>query len=330
MRKTITTLVVIAVLAIIILALGPFYVINEGEQVVITRFGKIVTTETEAGLKLKWPVVDSVVRFSKKMLAWDGDPQRLPTAENQYIWVDTTARWRIVDLKKFYSNIKTLEKAYGRLDNVIESAIRTVVANNNLVEAVRNSNKILESSAEADVINSSVADSVMAEIRELTNVNEAQEAIEKGRRELSEEVNTMLRGTTIDWGIELVDVVIRQIRYSDDLTTSVYERMIKERNQIAEAYRSLGEGKKSEWLGKLDNEQRTVLSEAYATAEEIRGQADAEATRIYSEAYQDASDFYEFWRTIESYKKVLPNFKKTFSTDMEFFKYLYSSDGVTQ
>jgi membrane protease subunit HflC len=132
---------------------------------------------------------------------------------------------------------------------------------------------------------------------------------------------------TPEYGIELVDILIRQIRYSDDLTESVYNRMIKERNQIAEAYRSHGQGKKAEWLGKLEREKETILSTAYRKAETIRGNADAEATQIYAEAYQQDPEFFEFWRSIESYKKTLPQFQKTLSTDMNYFKYLYNKEG---
>ena len=129
------------------------------------------------------------------------------------------------------------------------------------------------------------------------------------------------------YGIELVDIIIRQIRYSDDLTASVYNRMITERNKVAQRYRSIGEGQKVEWLGKLDNEKRSILSRAYETSEEIRGRADAEATRIYAEAARVDAEFYEFWRSIESYRKTLPQFRKTLSTDMDYFQYLHSMNG---
>ena len=129
------------------------------------------------------------------------------------------------------------------------------------------------------------------------------------------------------YGIELTDIIIRQIRYSDDLTQSVYNRMIKERSQVAQAYRSYGEGQKAEWLGKLDNDKRSVLSEAYEKSESIKGRADAEATKIYSESYQADPEFFEFWRSVESYRKILPNFNKTLTTDMEYFDYLYEQNG---
>jgi membrane protease subunit HflC len=130
-----------------------------------------------------------------------------------------------------------------------------------------------------------------------------------------------------EYGIELIDVVTRQIRYSDELTQSVYARMIKERNQIAQAFRSDGEGKKAEWLGKTDNERRSLLSAAYERAETIRGLADAEATRIYAEAYSQDRNFFDFWRAVESYRSTIPSFDKTLSTDMDYFKYLYSPTG---
>jgi membrane protease subunit HflC len=149
----------------------------------------------------------------------------------------------------------------------------------------------------------------------------------KGRRQLAEEILARSRRVVPEYGIELIDVVTRQIRYSDELTQSVYARMIKERNQIAQEYRSEGEGKKAEWFGKTDNEQRSILSEAYAKAEKTRGDADAEATRIYAEAYNRDRNFFEFFRALESYKSTLPAMDKTMSTDMDYFRYLYSPDG---
>jgi membrane protease subunit HflC len=127
-----------------------------------------------------------------------------------------------------------------------------------------------------------------------------------------------------EYGIELIDVVTRQIRYSNELTQSVYARMIRERNQIAQYFRSQGEGRKAEWLGKMDNEKRSLLSAAYSQAETIRGTADAEAARIYAEAYTRDRAFFDFWRAVESYRTTLPKFEKTLSTDMEYFRYLYS------
>jgi membrane protease subunit HflC len=131
-----------------------------------------------------------------------------------------------------------------------------------------------------------------------------------------------------EYGIEVLDIVPRQIKYSEELTDSVYQRMIKERNQIAQAFRSYGEGKKAEWLGKLENEKRSILSSAYAKSETLKGKADAEATKIFADAFGKDPSFFEFWKAMESYKETMPAFKKTLSTDMDYFKYLYNPTGT--
>ncbi|HAK45785.1 MAG TPA: protease modulator HflC [Spirochaeta sp.] len=325
MNKLIRNIVIILVLVIIIFAAGPFYVLNEGEQAVVTRFGAIIDSNTEAGLKFKMPFVDNVVRYPKKLLSWDGDAQRIPTAENQFIWVDATARWQIVDPMKFYESVTTLEQAYARMDDVIDSSVRTVIAENLLREAVRNSNQINDVVAEEPI---AVEDEEsLKALRNLTVTETQLEPIEKGREALSDAMYTSAAIIVPQYGIELIDIIIRQIRYSDDLTQSVFNRMIKERSQVAQAYRSFGEGQKAEWLGKLDNDKRSILSEAYEKSESTKGTADAEATRIYSESYREDPEFFEFWRSVESYRKIMPKFNKTLTTDMEYFDYLYEQTG---
>jgi membrane protease subunit HflC len=330
MKKLITTAVILVVLAVVFVLLGPFYVLEAGQQAVVTRFGAIVNTSTTAGLKFKLPIVDNVMKYPKKILAWDGESQRIPTRENQFIWVDTTARWKVIDPAKFYEAATTLQQGYGRLDDVVDSAVRTIISDNYLIEAVRSSNAINTMQIEdpAQAAESLEDEGVTDRLRDLTSTQTSFEEILKGRTALSDEMFTYASQFTSEYGIELIDIIIRQIRYSDDLTESVYERMIKERNQIADAYRSHGEGKKAEWLGRLDNDQKRILSEAYATAEDIRGNADAEATRLYAESYEADAEFFEFWRTLESYKRAVPDIPKVFSTDMEYFNYLYSPEGL--
>lgn len=327
-KKLTTVLLTVIVLAVILMMMGPFYILEEGQQAVVIRFGKIVDSEQDAGLKFKMPFVDNVVKYSDKILAWDGDAQRIPTKENLFIWVDTTARWKISDPAKFYASVTSYERAYGRLDEVIDSSVRTIISKNFLREAVRNSNLINNDEEEqevpVEVTGVSGEETMQQELRDLADFSESKatfEEIKKGRLSLSNEIFYAAKKITPEYGIELIDIIIRQIRYSDDLTESVYNRMIKDRNQIAQAYRSFGEGKKAEWLGKLENEQKSVLSGAYKTSEEIKGKADAEATRIYSDSYSKDRDFFEFWRSIESYKKTLPKFSKTLTTDLEYFKY---------
>jgi modulator of FtsH protease HflC len=325
MKKLITVLVVIFVLAVIFLLLGPFYILYEGEQAVITRFGRIVSTEDEAGLKIKVPLVDTIVKYPKKIMSWDGDAQRIPTKENQFIWVDTTARWKISNPAQFYESVNTLPNALLRLNDVIDSTIRTVISENFLNEAVRNSNKI--NIIKVDDLVQSVDNMEDAEqLRNLTRTETQQESINIGREGLSSKMLVMASQFTQEFGIEVFDIVIRQIRYSDDLTQSVYQRMIKERNQIAQAYRSYGEGQQARWVGKTENDKKTILSQAYATAEQIKGTADARATQIYANAYEADPEFFELWRTLESYKRTIPNLDKVLSTNMQYFDMLYGPD----
>ncbi|TCW62635.1 protease modulator HflC [Treponema sp. J25] len=327
MRSLITTLIIIVVLGIAFLLAGPFYTIEEGEQAVVVQLGKIVAVHTNAGLHIKTPFLDDVVKYPRRIMAWDGEPQRIPTKENQFIWVDTTARWKIADPRKFYESIQTMEAAYSRLDDIIDSAVRTVIAENWLRETVRNSNRIRQSKAE-EIENFELGSEQDAgQLSAFTRSDVTYEVVQKGRRKLAEEILQRARQTVPEYGIELIDVVPRQIKYSDELTQSVYNRMIKERNQIAQAFRSYGEGKKAEWQGKLENERRAILSAAYEKAEKIKGEADAEATRIYAQAYSRDPEFFDFWRSIESYKTTMPQFSKTLSTDMDYFKYLYSPRG---
>lgn len=325
MKKFWTTLGIIAVLLIIFFMMGPFYIVNEGYQVVVTRFGEIVNSHTEAGLYFKVPFIDSVTTYPKLILSLDGDPQRIPTKENQFIIVDTTSRWQIEDPVQFYKSFKTLDNAYTRISDIIDSATRTIVTQNRLSEIVRTSNIINEeTSAETT---EGLEDETAAQIDSLVNAKTTSETVTKGRRQLSIEMAAEARKTIAGYGIDLIDVLPRQIKYSDEMTDSVYSRMIKERNQVAQAYRSVGEGRKADYLGKLEKDKLTIESEAYRESEEIKGNADAEATRIYAEAYDIDPEFYTFWKSLESYKETFKNFDATLSTDMDYFDYLYSPEG---
>jgi membrane protease subunit HflC len=325
-NKIFVILGVLIVALVIFMMMGPFYVINEGTQVVVTRFGKIVDTHTEAGLYFKVPFVDVVVTYPKLILSLDGDSQRIPTKENQFIIVDTTSRWRISDPAQFYQSFKTLEAANIRLSDIIDSATRTIITQNKLSEVVRSSNLINEKTENAEKeTNISETDDTAAQIDSLINVSANSESINKGRRQLTLEMAEEARKMIPEYGIELIDVVPRQIKYSDEMTESVYNRMIKDRNQVAKGYRSIGEGKKKDWLGKLERDKLEIESEAYKKSQEIKGQADAEASQIYAKAYSVDPEFYAFWQSLESYKKTIPEFDVTYSTDMDYFKYLYSS-----
>jgi membrane protease subunit HflC len=324
MKKLLRFLVVVLVILLALLILGPIYVVDEGELAVIVQMGKLTKVITEAGPHIKIPFIDDVIRYPKRIMAWDGEQKSMLTKEKQYIWVDVTARWKISDPQKFYESITTLDRAYQKLAEIIDSEVRTVVAENNFREVVRNSNLILEKPEE---VQTAVGANGPIPILAVIESEGSREPIVRGRRQLAAEILTRSRRMVPEYGIELIDVVPRQIRYNDDLTQSVYARMIKERNQIAQAQRSEGEGKKAEWLGRMDNERRSILSDAYEKAETTRGEGDAEASRIYAEAYNRDRDFFDFWRAVESYRTTMPNFDKTLSTDMDYFRYLYSPRG---
>lgn len=307
------------------LILNPLYVVSEGEQAIVIRFGEIVASARDAGLHAKMPFIDSVITYPKKIMSLDGDSQRIPTKENQFIIVDTTSRWRIQDPVKFYESVTSIDSAYSRLSDIVDSAVRTVITSSSLNEVVRNSNLINELQHSENFALGADAEEV--QISQLSGDKIVYESISRGRQELSNEIAAIAREKVPAFGIELMDIVPRQIKYSDELTESVYNRMIKERNQIAQTFRSTGEGKKAEWMGKLENEKKSLLSNAYNRAETIKGEADAVATKIYADSYSRDPEFYAFWKSIESYKTTVGNFDKVLSTDMEFFKYLYSPNG---
>lgn len=329
MKKFIIGLVIAIAIVFVLLMMGPLYIIEEGSQVVVTRFGEFVDYHTEAGLYFKVPFVDQVTTYPKRVLSLDGEAQRMPTKENQFIIVDTTCRWRIADPQKFYQSLKTLDNAYNRLGDIIDSATRTIITQNRLSEVVRSSNLINETDATATTteITTGMEDSTVAQIDSLVNAKTTSETVTKGRRQLSFEMADEARKMTSEYGIELIDILPRQIKYSDEMTESVYNRMIKERNQVAEAYRSVGEGRKADWMGKLEKDILSVESQAYKKSEEIRGNADATAAKIYADAYNVDPEFYTFWKSLESYKQVMPLMSTTYTTDMDYFKYLYSADG---
>jgi len=326
MRRTILILVVIGAALLVVTILGPYYILVEGEQAVIVQFGKIVRVDTDAGVHYKAPFVESVVKYSKKVQSWDGDAQRIPTSENQFIWVDTTARWRISDPKKFYESVGSMTQAQGRLDDVIDSEVRKVISKNPLREAVRDSNVI--SQIKRDTSLASVAGAESSALSSISALSENQfDNVSLGRRALSIQMRDEAKVIMPQYGMELIDVLIRQIKYSDDLTQSVYDRMIKERSQIAQAFRSDGEGEKANLLGQTTNKLLQIQSEAKRKAQEIKAKADAEALAIRNRAYSQDPEFADYWMALEEYKAILPKLNKTMTTEADFYKYLYNRKG---
>lgn len=339
-NKVLTVAGIILALLVAFVFAGPFYTVDEGEQVVVVRFGEIVEVHTDAGLKMRIPFVDNVQRFSRRVQSWDGEPNRVPTSENQFIWVDVTARWRIVEPAQFYQRLSTESAAIVRLDDLIDSAIRTVITDNPLEEAVRSSNLIREQAEDPEAISEaesalsdaeiddSDASSEIEELQDLIQTEIQQDPISKGRRILADEMYESVADDISDFGIDLLDVVIRQIRYSDELTESVYDRMVSERNQVAQFYRAFGEGQRERILGQIDQERNTILSEAEARAQRISGEADRDAQRLISEAYGESTDgFDEFWLWTRSYPDTFADMQSVLTTDSDYFRFFHRQDG---
>ena len=328
MKRTVIILVIIGVVLLVVALLGPYYILTEGEQAVVVQFGRIVRVDTTAGVKYKVPFVENVVKFSKRVQSWDGNAQRIPTSENQFIWVDTTARWRISDAKKFYESVGSMTQAQGRMDDVIDSEVRKVISKNPLREAVRDSNVISQIKRNTSLANVAGSTEGSGALSSISALSENQfDDIRDGRRALSIQMRDEARTIMPQYGMELIDIVIRQIKYSDDLTQSVYDRMIKERNQIAQAFRSDGEGEKANLLGQTNNKLKQIQSEAERKAKEIKAKADAEALAIRNRAYSQDPEFADYWMALQEYVTILPKFSKTLTTDSDFYKYLYNKRG---
>jgi len=301
---------ILALAAVLALA-GSFYVVEEGQQAVVLQFGRPVgATVSEAGLHFKAPFIQEVRRFDKRLLIWDGDPNQIPTAGREFIWVDSTARWRIVDPLKFLQSVATEAGAQSRLDDIIDSVVRDLVSANILVELVR--------SASWQTPKAEVLEEASKEV-----VEELKKEIKLGREGLTRAVLSVVRKITPQYGIEVVDVRIKRLNYVESVREKVYARMISERKQLAARFRSEGEGRSAEILGNMEKELREIRSEAYRTVQEVRGKGDATATKIYGDAYGRDKEFYAFSRTLENLKASKnKNSTLVLTTDSDYYRYL--------
>jgi len=300
-------IIIIAVIAcLLVFASG--YVVDETEQVVITQFGKVMGEPKQApGLYFKIPFIQNANYFPKNLLHWDGEPGQIPTLDKTYIWVDTFARWKIVDPIKYFQTVGNLISAQGRLDDIIDPAVRNFITSYSLIETVRTTNRELDT----------------FEIG-LENVEKRSVSVIKtGRQKITEGILKQAKPKLEKFGIELVDVKIKRINYVEQVRRTVYSRMIAERNQIAEKFRSEGQGEARKILGEKERDLKQITSQAYRVAQEIKGKADAEATKLYAKAYGLDPEFYSFIKTLDVYGQALDK-KSTLviSTDSEFFKYL--------
>jgi modulator of FtsH protease HflC len=319
------------------------YTVHESEQAVVVQFGNPVREVTAAGLQFKVPFIQEVRRFDKRIKAWDGEPNEIPTQGGEFIWVDTTARWRIVKPQLFMESVRDDVSARSRLSDIIDSVVRDQIAGTQLVEIVRSSDwgrmpaQVVKPAAPTDPApDAPPADGETDELAAPPTASDVAKAalereelaaltqrVEMGRQELTRRILEKSRVVVEEYGIELVDVQIKRINYVDSVQEQVFKRMVSDQQRRAEEYRSEGQGESARILGEARRELATIRSEAERQAQVIRGEADAEATRVYAEAFNADPEFYAFSRSLESYGKTIDG-KSTLllGTDSEYYRYL--------
>ena len=308
------TIFLIIVVGVVILGFGSIYTINEAEQAVVTQFGKPVGgAVTDAGLHFKTPIIQTVIKFDKRILEWDGSANEIPTLDNKYIFIDAFARWRISDALQFYKSAKNEMLAQSRLDDILDGAVRDEIANRTMVEIVRSSDRVMviqDVESSSVNVNNKVIEDFSAKGARLEIVESILESVSKRLLELK-------------MGIEILDVQLKRINYTSQVQEQVFKRMISGQNQIAEKYRAQGQGKKQEILGMQVQRKKEIISGAYLESQKIKGEADANATRIYADAYGKSPEFYNFIKTLETYSNTLDSSTQfILSTDNHYLKYL--------
>lgn len=312
MKKSMKTLIAVAAALALILVLGDaLFIVSETDQVIITQFGEPKGGAlTAPGVHLKVPFIQKTHFFEKRWLEWDGDPNQVPTRDKKYIWINTYSRWRISNPLVFYQRVRDERGAQSRIDDIVDGETRNAIASFDLIELVRSTNREFEVTDETVIL----------------DVIEALEEIKLGRDRIARIILEKASAITVEFGVEIKDVQIKRVNYVDDVQRKVFERMIAERQRIASKFRSEGDGKSAEIRGQKERELKRITSEAYRKAQELMGKADAEATGIYARAYNADPEFYQFMKTLETYRTTLT--KQTWlvlSTDSEFLKYLKSA-----
>lgn len=302
--------VIFVVLVVVFLLGTSLYTVNEAEQVVITQFGRPVGAAViTPGLKFRLPFIQIVNKFDKRILEWDGDPDKVTTQDKRFIWVDVFARWRIADPKLFMERLRDEQSAQSRLDDILDGTAREVIANHKLVEVIRSSNREPEVD---DVLND--------------DIQVIFQPISVGRDKIENMIFEAAKESVTNLGIELLDFRFKRINYTEDVQKKIDDRMISERKRIAEKYRSEGRGEMMRIMGEKERELKRIMSEANRQAQTIIGEGDAEAINIYAAAYNkndQTREFYEFMKTLETYKSTFSD-KDTLimTTDNSYFKYL--------
>jgi len=306
------TIPALAAIAVAFVVMNSAFIIDQAEQGIIVQFGEpIGGVIDEPGLHFRVPFIQEVRRFDKRLLDWDGDVSQIPTLGREFIIVDTTARWRITDPLQFLRSVRDELGARTRLDDILDSVVRDIVSGTELEEIVRSADWQVDVSALAEEEIDALAETDL-------------DRPTKGRAQLEQEMLQAASRQMPDLGIELVDVRIKRINYIDSVRQRVEARMISERQSIAERFRSEGQGRSQEILGEMERELRRIRSEAERRAQEIIGEADAEATRIYGEAFGADPEFYNFFKTLESYRALGDNTTLMIDAESDFFRYLQS------
>ena len=310
--QILTTILGVAVVTLY----STMFTVKEGQQAFITEFGKIRGEPiTKAGLHFKVPFIQDVRTFDKRILQWDGEAEQIPTKDKKYIWVDTTARWRIVDVIRFAQTVQNERVAANRLDGILDGVTRDTISSYNLVETVRNSNLILEKIAQIKKTEEPTTQKNIDKEGEAKAVNTTElgsddisgevEVITTGREELTKQIISSAREALADIGIELLDVQLRRVSYEESVEQKVYERMITERQKIAARIRSFGQGEAAKISGRLNLKLKEIESEAYKKAQQLKGEAEAIAIKTYADSLSQDPDFFEFQETLDSYKQTL-------------------------
>ena len=304
--KKLTPIIITAIFAIILLS-DAIFVVSETNQVIITQFGEPKGEAIQTpGLKIKLPFIQRTNYFEKRWLEWDGDPNQIPTKDKKFIWIDTYARWRIADPLVFFQRVRDERGAHSRIDDIVDGETRNAIAEADLIEIVRSSNREFELTEELVGLSST----------KLPYIN-------LGRDKIAQLILERSRAITPEFGVELKDVRIKRVNYVNEVQAKVFERMIAERQRIAAKYRSEGDGRSAEIRGQKERELRKVESEAYRTSEVIKGKADGQAARIYAKAYGADLEFYAFTKTLETYRETVDSTATLLlTTDSDYLKYL--------
>ncbi len=320
--------VAIAIIAIAGIAvigfLSTVYTVDETEQVVLTQFGRVIDNPiTDPGLNFRIPFIQKLNVYPKNIQAWDGEPGQIPTLDKTYIWVDTFARWRITDPVAFLRTVTDQQSALNRISDIINPAVRNVITSHQLIEAVRNSNREM-STLEDEGVEDEAIKEAMREVEE--EKEPGQYNISVGRAKLTRMMLAEAQPKLDKFGIELIDIKIKRINYVQEVRQSVYNRMIAERQQMAEKIRSIGIGEARKIEGDRERDLLEIRSEAYRQAEQLKGKADAQATKIYADAYGLDPEFYSFVKSLEVYSTSLGKSDLVLSTDSKFLQYLKDFD----